>query len=297
MGIDPVSMAVIGGIGAGVSAYGQYESGQAALPLRRIRRRSPPIMQRSHGKMRFGMRRPEKPRPSIRAQDAALIGKEKAYAAASGIDVGTGSTTAVRAGTQEMGMLDNLTIRSDSAKKAYADEVQAGNFTAESQLDTMKSQQAAEAGDIGGCRLAVIRREHRWRLVPEVAKFIRWVGRLDGGYPSQTSIAHCCHHAIPPALPEAISRISMPTPICSEDRCAFAGRLWSERRESQHEGFQIARQQREIEDRTRASDLHSTFRIRQPISAANFFNSKALPLSEPPGAQEKPGRSLQRRNC
>jgi len=28
----------------------------------------------------------------------------------------------------KMGMLDNLTIRSDSAKKAYADEVQAGNF-------------------------------------------------------------------------------------------------------------------------------------------------------------------------
>ena len=150
MGIDPVSMAVIGGIGAGVSAYGQYESGQAASAAAayqaQVAANNAKIARQNAV---WDAQAGEAAAVNQGLKTRALIGKETAYAAASGVDVGTGSTTAVRAGTREMGMLDNLTIRSDSAKKAYADEVQAGNFTAESQLDTMKSKQAEIAGDIG----------------------------------------------------------------------------------------------------------------------------------------------------
>jgi len=48
-----------------------------------------------------------------------------------------------------MGMLDALTIRSDAAKKAWSDEVQATSQDAQSKLDMMESEQAKDAGDIG----------------------------------------------------------------------------------------------------------------------------------------------------
>jgi hypothetical protein len=53
-------------------------------------------------------------------------------------------------------MLDALTIRSNSAKKAYADEVQANSDTAQGQLDTMAGDNAKTAGEIsaGGTLLS-----------------------------------------------------------------------------------------------------------------------------------------------
>ena len=79
----------------------------------------------------------------------AKVGQEQAQQGAAGIDVNTGSAPAVRAGTQEVGMLDALTIRSNAAKQAYGQEVAATSATAQSQLDTATSQQASTAGEIG----------------------------------------------------------------------------------------------------------------------------------------------------
>jgi hypothetical protein len=79
----------------------------------------------------------------------AKVGAEKAQQGASGIDVNTGSAADVRKGTQQLGMLDALTIRSNAARKAYGDLVESTSDTAQSQLDTMAGQQASEAGEIG----------------------------------------------------------------------------------------------------------------------------------------------------
>ena len=46
-------------------------------------------------------------------------------------------------------MLDALTIRSDSARRAYGYEVAASNDTAQSQLDTQAAGQAETGADIG----------------------------------------------------------------------------------------------------------------------------------------------------
>ena len=46
-------------------------------------------------------------------------------------------------------MLDSLTIRSNSAKKAYGEEVQATSDTAQGVLDTAAGEQAKVAGDLG----------------------------------------------------------------------------------------------------------------------------------------------------
>lgn len=80
---------------------------------------------------------------------AQVVGQTKADQAASGVDVNTGSFVKARAGEAETGMLDAMTIRSDAAKKAYADEVQANSQTAQSQLDTMGAASAEKAGNIG----------------------------------------------------------------------------------------------------------------------------------------------------
>ena len=79
----------------------------------------------------------------------ARVGTEKASQGASGVDVNTGSPVAVRAGTESLGMLDALTIRSDSARRAYGYEVAASNDTAQSQLDTQAAGQAETGADIG----------------------------------------------------------------------------------------------------------------------------------------------------
>lgn len=76
----------------------------------------------------------------------AVIGATLAGQAASGVDVNTGSFVHARAGEAEAGMLDALTIRSDAAKKAWAQETQASNFEAEAGLQRMESQQALKAG-------------------------------------------------------------------------------------------------------------------------------------------------------
>jgi hypothetical protein len=78
----------------------------------------------------------------------AAVGKTLAQQGASGIDVNTGSAPKVRAAESELGMMDALTIRSNAAKKAYADTVAATGDTAESQLLTSESQQASAAAPV-----------------------------------------------------------------------------------------------------------------------------------------------------
>lgn len=80
----------------------------------------------------------------------AMVGQEKAAQGASGIDVNSGSAVDVRAGTEELGMLDALTVRSDASKKAYAKQVEAVSDTAQSQLLTAESEQDVTAGWISG---------------------------------------------------------------------------------------------------------------------------------------------------
>lgn len=75
----------------------------------------------------------------------AAVGKTLAAQGASGIDVNVGSAPKVRAAESELGLLDAMTIRSNAAKKAYADTVQATSFTAEGGLLGQEASQATSA--------------------------------------------------------------------------------------------------------------------------------------------------------
>lgn len=154
MGIDPVSLALIGtavGVaGAGTAAYGSYESGQATAASDSYQAQvaaNNATLAKQQGKL--DIQAGEVAAVDQGLKTKATVGSEKAQQGASGLDVNTGSAVAVRAGTAQMGMLDALTIRSNAAKKSYADEVQANSDTAQGQLETMAGGQAETAGDIG----------------------------------------------------------------------------------------------------------------------------------------------------
>ena len=146
----PAAMLGVGAIGAGVSALGSYESGQAtaaaAAYQAQVAANNAKVAQENAS---FESAAGETASVNKGLQTRATVGKEKAYTAASGVDVNTGSAPAVRAGTEEMGLLDQLTIRSNAAKSAWAQQVQATSDTAQSQLYKFEGEQAKTAGDIG----------------------------------------------------------------------------------------------------------------------------------------------------
>lgn len=146
----PAISAVAGLAGAGISAAGAYEQGQAASESYSYQSQ----VAANNAKLAQQQGKLDIQSGEIAAVDQGLktrakVGSEKAQQGASGIDVNTGSAADVRAGTASMGMLDVSTIRSNAAKKAYADEVQANSDTAQGQLDTFAGEQAETGADIG----------------------------------------------------------------------------------------------------------------------------------------------------
>lgn len=145
-----IASTIAGVAGAGVSAYGAYESGQATAASDSYQAQvaeNNATLAKQQGKLDIQS-------GEIAAVDQGLktkatIGSQKAQQGASGIDVNSGSAADVRAGTAQMGMVDVSTIRSNAAKKAYADEVTANSDTAQGQLDTMGASSASTAGEIG----------------------------------------------------------------------------------------------------------------------------------------------------
>ena len=76
------------------------------------------------------------------------VGQQKVAQSASGIDVNTGSAAKVRADTLQLGELDQSTIRTNYAKKAYGYEVEAATKEAEAGADLVAGSQAKKASDI-----------------------------------------------------------------------------------------------------------------------------------------------------
>jgi hypothetical protein len=145
-----VPLAIAGLVGGAVSAYGSYESGQATSAAEayqaQVAANNAKVAQTN---ARLDIQAGETAATNQGLKTRAQVGTEKAGQGAGGIDVNTGSAVGVRAGSEEIGQLDALTIRSNAAKQAYGQLVTATSDTAQSQLATAESGQAAEAGDIG----------------------------------------------------------------------------------------------------------------------------------------------------
>lgn len=155
---DPVTMMLVAGVaGAGISAVGAakgYEarSANAAYQAQVASNNAAIAKQNAEMEIQSG----ESASFNQGLKTRAMIGKTKVAQAASGVDVNTGSAVAVRAGEAELGTLDALTIRSNAAKKAWADQTQSTNFAAESGLLKSESEQASDAAPLafGGTLLS-----------------------------------------------------------------------------------------------------------------------------------------------
>lgn len=78
----------------------------------------------------------------------AEIGETRAAQGAGGLDVNTGSNLAVRASEAELGAQDQAMIRSNAARRAYGQMVEAAQDTAQSNVDMMAASNAKQAADI-----------------------------------------------------------------------------------------------------------------------------------------------------
>lgn len=144
MGFDPVTMTVMAVAGAGLSAANAYsgaeaKSAQSAYQAQVAANNAKLAEQDA----RYTIQAGEAQATNYGLKVRAAVGQQKAAQGASGIDVNSGSAVDVRAGTEALGMLDALTIRSNAAKAAYAKEVEATSDTAQSEL--LKSQSEQEA--------------------------------------------------------------------------------------------------------------------------------------------------------
>lgn len=145
----PLIATVAGGVGAGVSAYGAYESGQAnksaAAYQAEVAANNAKIAQQN---ATWDIQAGEVAADNQGLRTRGAVGAEKAGQGAAGVSVNSGTAPDVRAATEALGMQDAMTIRSNAARAAYGAEVQATSDTAQSQLDTMQSRQAGIAGDL-----------------------------------------------------------------------------------------------------------------------------------------------------
>ena len=83
-------------------------------------------------------------------QAAQRQGMIRAVMGAGGIDLNSGSALRTQQGVAEVDQLNQATITSNAARTAWNYRNQGADFSAQSQLDTMKGEQAATAGMLGG---------------------------------------------------------------------------------------------------------------------------------------------------
>jgi hypothetical protein len=145
-----VGTLVGGAIGAGVGAFGAYESGQAQKKAYTYQAGVAQInKQIADQNARYAIETGESRAQIAGMQTRAQIGETKAIQGASGLAVNKGSTVDVRASEANIGEENEMTIRSNAAREAYGYKVQGVADTAQATLDTAAAKTSSQAGTIG----------------------------------------------------------------------------------------------------------------------------------------------------
>ena len=149
MGFAP-ALAIMGIAGAATSAYGAYSSSQAqsanAAYQAQVAQNNAAIAQRNAV---MDIQAGEVQATNAGLKGRAQVGQERAQLGAGGIDPNTGSAASAISGTEALTGLNAMTSRSNAAKAAYGQQVQATSDTAQSGLLSAESSQYAEAAPIG----------------------------------------------------------------------------------------------------------------------------------------------------
>lgn len=147
MGVTAV--AVAGGIGTALSAYGAYSAGQAqsanAKYQAQVAKNNQTIEnQNATYATQAGEVQATEASQQARAQGAKI----KTAQAANGVDVNTGSAVDVQQTQRETGSLNTATVLNNAMLRAYGYRSQGVNFGAQAGLDTAEAGQAETAGDL-----------------------------------------------------------------------------------------------------------------------------------------------------
>ena len=147
-GPAPIAIAGAAG-GALISAYGNYEAGQAnkqqAQYQAGVASLNQTIAEQNAAYARYaGEVEAQTEGMKVRSQ----IAQTRAEQGAGGLDVSSGSNALVQKSEYDIGQQDIATIRSNAAKRAYGYQVAGVQYEAESTLDKYKGDQAETAGDI-----------------------------------------------------------------------------------------------------------------------------------------------------
>ncbi|HBO83125.1 MULTISPECIES: virion core protein, T7 gp14 family [unclassified Cupriavidus] len=146
----PVALAVTA-VGAGVSAYGAIQQGQAAKAASAYQ-----AQVAQNNATIAGMNANaeiEKGNQQLQAQQeqaAQHHGMIRAVMGAGGVELDNGSALRNQQGMAQVDQLNGATIVSNAARAAWNYRNQGANYSAQSQLDTMQGNNAATAGYIGG---------------------------------------------------------------------------------------------------------------------------------------------------
>lgn len=140
----------VAAVGAGVSAYGQYQAGQAAKDQASyqsaVARNNAILAERA---AQDALARGELAERKQNIQTAQLLGRQKAVFAANGVDPNLGSALDLTTDTAGFGKLDALTIRANAEREALNYRTQGMNFQGEAGLADARGRSAATAGMIG----------------------------------------------------------------------------------------------------------------------------------------------------
>lgn len=149
MGLEVLALAATaaGGLVSAAGAMKQGEAQKSAADYQAAVARNNAVIARQNAEQTRAAGEIEAQNASLKS--AATQGSIRAAAAASGLDVNTGSAMDVQDSAARLGMLDALTIQRNAGVKSWAQQNQATGFEAEANLDIMKGANAQEAGDIG----------------------------------------------------------------------------------------------------------------------------------------------------
>jgi hypothetical protein len=136
-------------IGTAVSAFGAISQGNAQASAANYQAQVAANNQViAEQNARYAMQAGAVQEASKRTATGALIGSQRAAAAANGLDVNSGSAVDLQAGAAALGEQDANTIRDASARTARGYQVQGMNYGAQAQLDRMTADNASSAGGL-----------------------------------------------------------------------------------------------------------------------------------------------------
>lgn len=140
---------VAGAVGAGASAFGAIEGGQAtanaAYYAAQVAKNNQTIANQNAD---YAIAAGQEKAATRSLKTAATVGAVKAGQAAKGVDVNTGSAVDVQVGAREAGHLDAETVLNNSELQAYGYRAQGVNYGAQGELDTLKGDQAITGSEL-----------------------------------------------------------------------------------------------------------------------------------------------------